>query len=138
MKKNTEKNKDLAKNPEWRKRVQIGVKKAFESPIIRNEISIRLKKYWSSSQTKRRSQNAEILRKIITKNLKDPKYIKWRHENPPGGKPILFNHKYFRSLQEAAGFFKISRAKVDRDLLILKDGCLRLDKNKKYIFEIQY
>jgi len=41
-------------------------------------------------------------------------------------------------MQEAANYFKVSRPKIDRDLLKKNPGCKRLDLNKKYNFEIIY
>ena len=138
MKENTKKNKELATNPEWKNKVSEGLKKALSNPEKKKERVIRTKIYWKEGHPERRKHHAEVMSKMIRKNLQDPEYQKWRKENPPGGKPILYNHKYFRSMQEAANYFKVSRPKIDRDLLKKNPGCKRLDLNKKYNFEIIY
>jgi group I intron endonuclease len=131
-------NKELAKDPEWRKKVSDGLKTLYECPQKIKEMSQRQLKYWEEPHEERRKQHAKIMSETVRNNLQNPEYIKWRLENPLGGKPILYNFKYFRSIQEVVGYFKISRPTIDRHLLQNKDGCKKLDPTKQYKFEIQY
>ena len=132
-------NKEQAKNPEWRKKVKEGLIKAFETkPELKENASKRLLKYWEEPNTERRKHHAELMSKRTLDNLKNPDYIKWRLENPPGAKPVMYNFKYFRSTNEAANFFKLSRPTIERHILKNLEGCKKLNKNRKYTFEIQY
>lgn len=142
MIKTSARNSERANDPIWREKVKNGIKKYFSNPENLKNNSIKksksTKKYWEEGHEDRRKKHAKTMSNTIKKNLNNPEYQKWRKNNPPGAKPILYNFKYFRSLQEAADFFNIDRTTIDRHLLQKKDGCERLDKNKKYEFEIQY
>lgn len=138
-KKTKEKNKKLAQDPNWRAKVSEGLKKAHEqNPDISKKKSKTAQQYWNEGHNERREKHAQTMSTMINKKLKDPEYQKWRKENPPNGKPILYKRKYFRSIQEAVDYFKISRSKITMDLLKKRRGCKKLDPNKTYNFEIKY
>lgn len=138
MKKTILKNKEIAKDPEWRKKVSQGLKKALSTKEAREKRSENTKKYWQKEHIERRKKHAQTMSKMIKEKLKDPEYQKWRKENPPGAKPILYKNKYFRSIKEASVYFNCSTGKIDRDLLKQTSGCYYLDPNKKYNYEVKY
>lgn len=78
------------------------------------------------------------MRNTVTELWNDKNYIKWRKENPSGGKPIKYNHLKFRSIQEASLHLKISRPTIRRHINQNKNGCKLLNINKKHNFLIKY
>ena len=137
--KNKERNIIQAKDPEWRKKVSEGVKKIYLNNKKAHEKAVkRAKTYWEEGHEDRRKKHAETMSKMIKEKLKQPAYQKWRKENPPGGKPIMYQFKYFRSTSEACRFFKTNRAKINRGISKETEGCCKLDPTKTYKFEIQY
>lgn len=132
-------NKEFPKDPNWRKKVSDGLLLLYENkPELKKIRSQKLLKYWKEPNTERRKNHAKTMSETTLNNLKNPEYIKWRLENPPGGKPIMYNFKYFRSTREAMRFFKISSPTIERHILQKREGCIRLNKNKEYKFEINY
>lgn len=140
LKKMQVKNKVQANDPEWRAKVRAGIQKIALTEEFKKKKSENAKTYWEEGHPERRKKHAEEMSKMINEKLKNPEYQKWRKENPPGAKPILYQFKYFRSLAEAAQYFHICYQKVDRDILKQKEGCLRLDVTKKeeFPYEIKY
>ena len=144
IKKNNEQTSKQASDPEWRKRVKEGIRKRLSNPelakIDSENISRITKKYWDEGHDERRKEHSKAMSKMIRKNLQDPSYQKWRKNNPPGGKPIQYNHKFFRSIQEAADTFNVNRATVDRHILQNKPGCKKLKslRRKNWPWEIKH
>lgn len=141
MLENTKRIRKQAKDPEYLKKLKEGIQNGFKNnPERSQKISKRTKEYWNKGQEKRRKKHSITMSKMIKEKLKDPSYLKWRKNNPPGGKPIQYNFKFFRSMQEAADFFNCDRSTVDRHLMQNKKGCRRLQncKRKKWPWEIKY
>ena len=140
MKRNAEKNREMAKDPEWRKKVSEGLKRVCNTDEFREKRSKIVKSYWDEGHEDRRKKAAKIMSKGQRARLKNPEYIKWRNEIPPGGKPILYRGKYFRSANEATRYFKVSCNKIAMDILKQLEGCRKLNpkKKSKYPYEIKY
>ena len=89
-------------------------------------------KYWNSEEGKQRARDR------AKKHWESPKYLKYRLNNPPNGKPILYDYKYFRSIKEASSFFKINENVIYRLLKKEIKGYRRLKIGRKYNYEIKY
>lgn len=139
LKTQREKNKKLAEDPEWRNKVSEGLKNAYENnPEYKLNRKKQTQNYWDEGHEKRRKEHAMVMSKMIQEKLKDPNYQKWRNENPPNGKPILYQNKYFRSINEACRFFRTNNPKINRDIDRKIPGCAKLDPTGIYVFEVQY
>jgi len=140
MERTAERNKDMATDPEWRKKVSEGLKRICNTDEFRKKRSKIGKSYWDEGHQDRRKKTAETMSKGQQARLKNPEYIKWRKENPPGGKPMLYRGKYFRTATEAMDYFKVGCNRITMDILKQVEGCRKLNvkKKSKYPYEIKY
>jgi len=139
MKKNTEKNQRTAKDSAYRKKISEGRKKFFElNPEHKEKMSQTTKKYWDEGQEKRRKKHAETMRVFIKNKRQDPYFQKWLKENPPGGKPIQYKGKYFRSTAEASRYFNVCSPTIERHILLKKEGCQKLKVKINYDWAVKY
>ena len=134
-------NKKQNQSTEWKQKVKKGINMYLEIPGNKEKITKKRKEqaiqYWKNPHEERRRKAAELMSKKTKERLQNPEYQKWRKENPPGGKPVLFDYKYFRSMSEAARYFEMSLFQIERRILKNQEGCKKLEIGMQYDYEIK-